>query len=101
MNFEFLAKFGILGYLLFLFSIFLLLKMLYKREKYFFYIGLVFLSMFIISSFGVCMNENNIEYKEYQQFKNIYLLVIIGVYSLYLTYVAVKQIYFNIPFDLN
>lgn len=46
------------------------------------------------------MNENNIEYKEYQQFKNIYLLVIIGVYSLYLTYVAVKQIYFNIPFDL-
>lgn len=52
LNFEFLAKFGILGYLLFLFSMFLLLKMLYKREKYFFYIGLVFFSMFMISSFG-------------------------------------------------
>ncbi|OCL94157.1 O-antigen ligase family protein [Aliarcobacter thereius] len=50
--FEYIAKFGIFGYMLFLVSIIVLLKKLYEKEKDFFYIGLVFFSMFYINSFA-------------------------------------------------
>lgn len=51
-HFELLTKFGIFGYLLFFLGIFLLLKILYKKDEYFFYIGLIFFSMFIIAGLG-------------------------------------------------
>lgn len=50
--FEYLAKFGIFGYLIFILAIVILFKGLYEREKFFVYIGLVFFSMFFINSFG-------------------------------------------------
>ncbi|WP_162198468.1 O-antigen ligase family protein [Aliarcobacter butzleri] len=51
-HFELLTKFGIVGYSLFLFGIFLLLKILYRKDKYFFYIGLAFFSMFFMAGLG-------------------------------------------------
>ena len=69
-HFELLAHFGILGYLLFAFSIFSLLKLLYKEEKHFFYIGLVFFSMLFFSSMG-----DSILY--YKPLNNIYILIFV------------------------
>ena len=45
-----LAKFGIIGLLLFMVSIVVLFNCLYKKDKYFLYIGIVFFSMFFLSS---------------------------------------------------
>lgn len=39
-------------------------------------------------------------YVEFQRYKTLILQVVMGLYSIYLTYVTVKQIFFNIPFDL-
>ena len=50
--FEYIAKFGILGYSIFLFSILVLLISLYKKNKYFFILGLIFYTMFFINGFG-------------------------------------------------
>ncbi|WP_323594630.1 O-antigen ligase family protein [Aliarcobacter butzleri] len=47
-----LSKFGIIGTLLFFVSIFLLLRELYTKNKYFLYIGLVFFSLFFFNCIG-------------------------------------------------
>lgn len=69
-HFELLAKFGVIGYSLFVISIYLLLKFLYREEKYFFYIGLVFFSMFFINSFGDSIIRIG-------SFNNIYILIFV------------------------
>lgn len=49
---DYLTKYGIIGYILFLSSIFILLKLLYRHDKYFFVVGLIFFSIIIMDSFG-------------------------------------------------
>jgi O-antigen ligase len=51
-HFELIVKFGIFGYVLFLMSIIILLIKLYKIEKDYMYIGLIFFSMFLMASIG-------------------------------------------------
>ncbi|RBQ26204.1 MULTISPECIES: O-antigen ligase family protein [Arcobacteraceae] len=52
---DYLAKFGIFGYLIFLSSVFVLLRQLYLKDKYFFTLGIIFFSIVLINSIG---NEN-------------------------------------------
>jgi O-antigen ligase len=49
---DYLTKFGILGYFIFLSSIFVLLKILYEKNKEFFPLGLMFFSVVLIDSMG-------------------------------------------------
>ncbi|OCL83918.1 O-antigen ligase family protein [Arcobacter porcinus] len=49
---DYLTKFGIVGYILFLSSIYVLLKSLYKEDKYFFIVGLIFFSIVLVDSLG-------------------------------------------------
>lgn len=67
---DYLTKFGIFGYLLFLSSIISLLLQLYKQNKQFFPLGLMFFSMIFIDSFGDILLLM-------KPFNNIYLLVFV------------------------
>jgi O-antigen ligase len=49
---DYLTKFGILGYFIFVSSIFVLLKILYEKNKEFFPLGLIFFSVVLIDSMG-------------------------------------------------
>lgn len=49
---DYLTKFGILGYFIFISSIFVLLKILYEKNKEFFPLGLMFFSVVLIDSMG-------------------------------------------------
>lgn len=49
---DYLTKYGIFGYLLFISSIFVLLNSLYKYDRYFFTIGLIFFSIVLVDSLG-------------------------------------------------
>ena len=68
--FEYIAKFGIFGYFIFLISIVFLLKILYKQEKDFFYIALVFYSMFFINGVGDSIIQMS-------NFDNFFILVFV------------------------
>lgn len=67
---DYLTKYGIIGYLLFLSSIFLLLKLLYEQNKDFFIVGLIFFSIILIDSFGDIILLM-------KPFNNIYALVFV------------------------
>ena len=67
---DYLTKYGIVGYLLFLFSIFVLLQYLFRENRDFFVIGLIFFSISLIDSVG----DNIIMHKP---FNNIYALVFV------------------------
>ncbi len=67
---DYLTKYGIVGYLLFLFSIFVLLQYLLRENRDFFVIGLIFFSISLIDSVG----DNIIMHKP---FNNIYALVFV------------------------
>lgn len=67
---DYLAKFGLFGYLLFLAGIFILLKELYLNDKYFFILGLIFFSIVLIDSMGDIILLM-------KPFNNIYVLVFV------------------------
>jgi O-antigen ligase len=67
---DYLTKYGIIGYLLFLSSIFLLLKLLYEQNKDFFIVGLILFSIILIDSFGDIILLM-------KPFNNIYALVFV------------------------
>ncbi len=67
---DYLAKYGLFGYLLFLMFIFLLLKNLYFKNKEFFTLGLMFFSFILIDGFGDVILSA-------KPFNNIYCLIII------------------------
>lgn len=67
---DYLTKYGIVGYFIFLSSIFILLRLLYKDNKYFFVIGLMFFSIVLIDCFGDIILLM-------KPFNNIYVLVFV------------------------
>lgn len=67
---DYLTKYGVVGYILFLSSIFVLLRCLYKENRYFFVLGLAFFSIVLIDSLGDMIVTH-------KPFNNIYALVFV------------------------